>query len=77
MFLYEWYNYTLSTAITNNQHPEISAIKTIETEWLVTMLYSAGFMELLLSTNKNILEYEAGKDMIEILVNRWIYCPGK
>jgi hypothetical protein len=30
MFPYERYNHTLSTAITNNQHPEISAVKKIE-----------------------------------------------
>ncbi|VDI17765.1 Hypothetical predicted protein [Mytilus galloprovincialis] len=43
MFPYERYNHTLTEAVSNNKYPELSAIKKVEVQWLITLLDSAGF----------------------------------
>ncbi|CAC5410523.1 unnamed protein product [Mytilus coruscus] len=36
MFPYERFNHTLTEAVSNNQYPELSAIKKVEVQWLIT-----------------------------------------
>ncbi|XP_052075815.1 uncharacterized protein LOC127713890 [Mytilus californianus] len=43
MFPNERFNHTLTEAVSNNQYPELSAIKKVEVQWLITLLNSAGF----------------------------------
>lgn len=45
MFPYERFNHTLTAAISNNQHPEVSAVKKMEVQWLLSMLEHSGFLE--------------------------------
>ncbi|VDI20683.1 Hypothetical predicted protein [Mytilus galloprovincialis] len=49
---YEKFNHTLIESISNNQHPEVSAVIKIKVQWLLFSLKNSGFFELLKTSVK-------------------------